>query len=54
MFADFPFSVLEFYLLYARVHPLVCFALLGTLWWYFLSYGIWRWVNKLTSNQVTN
>ena len=48
---DFPFSILELFLLYQHVHPMVCFGVLGTLWWYFLSYRMWVRVNRSIASE---
>jgi hypothetical protein len=38
---DFPFSILLAALTWRLEHPLLWFGLLGTLWWYLLSWVAW-------------
>lgn len=45
-YLDLPVSILSFLLMFRDVHPLICFGILGTLWWYFLSYKAWAALNR--------
>ncbi len=44
--ADFPFTILIAPLVFWSRHPLVWFAILGTLWWYLLSRGVEHFIDK--------
>ena len=45
--ADLPFTILIAPLVFWSRHPLVWFAILGTLWWYLLSRGIELLINRM-------
>jgi hypothetical protein len=46
LFVDFPFSVIMTGLMFRKVNQLISFGILGTLWWYFLSRVIIRWISR--------
>jgi hypothetical protein len=44
---DLPFTILIAPLVFWSSHPIVWFAILGTLWWYLLSRGAELLVNRI-------
>jgi hypothetical protein len=51
-YIDFPASILPFGLSWYYHHPLIWFAIFGTLWWYFLSRVVEYVFNKLRVRNV--
>lgn len=45
-YVDFPFSILWAAADWGRANIMTVFAILGTLWWYVLSYYFWFVFNK--------
>jgi hypothetical protein len=45
--ADLPFTILIAPLVFWSSHPIVWFAVLGTMWWYLLSRGAELLVNRV-------
>jgi lipoprotein signal peptidase len=41
-YIDFPLSAILLWMTFRTGHPMICFGILGTLWWYLLSLvGLW-------------
>jgi len=50
---DFPASIIIMVFVW-RLDPLFFFGLLGTLWWFFLSYRVWVSVERWRSQRRGN
>jgi hypothetical protein len=46
-YIDFPISVLVMSALYSFDHPLILFGIVGTIWWFILSWLISTWICRL-------